>query len=144
MTPRPLTVAALLVAITVLVHAVGLVAIYAWLSRSHLTKEKRFWSATWLVIRVAWALLVVHIIEIGAWAIFYWRNHTMPDLESAVYFSGVTYTSVGYGDLVLTKPWRVLAPIEALTGLLMGGLSTGFFFALVTSLVAKVRRAEEP
>jgi hypothetical protein len=144
MSPRPLTVAALLVAITVTVHAVGLVTIYAWLSHSHLAKEKRFWSGTWLVIRVAWALLVVHILEIGVWAVFYWRNHTMPDLESAVYFSGVTYTSVGYGDLVLTRPWRVLAPIEALMGLLMGGLSTGFFFALVTSLVSRAKRAEGP
>jgi ion channel len=142
MSPRPLTAAALLVALTVIVHAVGLMLIFAWVSHSHLTKEKRFWGGTWLVIRVAWALLLVHVIGIGAWAIFYWRNHSMPDLESAVYFSGVTYTSVGYGDLVLSKPWRVLAPVEALTGLLMGGLSTGFFFALVSTLVAKSRQAE--
>jgi hypothetical protein len=129
MTPRPLTAAALLVALTVILHAVGLMLIFAWVVRSHLAKEKRFWAGTWLVIRVTWAL-------------FYWRNHSMPDLESAVYFSGVTYTSVGYGDLVLATPWRVLAPVEALTGLLMGGLSTGFFFALVTSLFGKARRQE--
>jgi Ion channel len=144
MSPRPLTSAALLVALTVIVHAVGLMAIFRWVSRSHLAEAKSFWGGTWLVVRVAWALLLVHVIEIGAWAIFYWRNQSMPDLESAIYFSGVTYTSVGYGDLVLLPPWRVLAPIEALTGLLMGGLSTGFFFALVTSLVAKVRQAEGP
>jgi hypothetical protein len=142
MTPRPLTAAALLVALTVILHAVGLMLIFAWVVRSHLAKEKRFWAGTWLVIRVTWALLLVHILEIGTWAIFYWRNHSMPDLESAVYFSGVTYTSVGYGDLVLATPWRVLAPVEALTGLLMGGLSTGFFFALVTSLFGKARRQE--
>ena len=144
MSPRPLTTAALRVALTGVVHAVGLMLIFRWVSRSHLAEAKRFWSGSWLVVRVAWALLVVHVIGIAAWAIFYWRSGSMPDLESAVYFSGVTYTSVGYGDLVLVRPWRLLAPIEALTGLLMGGLSTGFFFALVTSLVAKVRQAEGP
>jgi hypothetical protein len=41
------------------------------------------------------------------------------------------YTTVGYGDLVLPKPWRMLAPLEALTGTLMFGLSTGLFFAIV-------------
>jgi hypothetical protein len=34
-------------------------------------------------------------------------------------FRGVTYTTVGYGDLVLAKPWRVLTPIKGLTGALM-------------------------
>ena len=38
---------------------------------------------------------------------------------------------MGYGDLVLAKPWRVLAPIEDLTGILMCGLSTGGCFAVV-------------
>lgn len=59
----------------------------------------------------------------------------MPDAESAFYFSGVTYTTVGYGDLVLPKPWRLLAPLEALTGILMCGLSTGLFFAVVSQWI---------
>ena len=54
-----------------------------------------------------------------------------PDAEAAFYFAGVTYTTIGYGDLVLAKPWRMLAPIEGLTGILMCGLSTGVFFAVV-------------
>jgi hypothetical protein len=49
-----------------------------------------------------------------------------------LYFSGVTYTSLGYGDLMLPKPWRLLGPLETLTGILMCGLSTGLFFAVVT------------
>ena len=58
----------------------------------------------------------------------------MPDAESAFYFAGVTYTTVGYGELVLSKPWRMLAPIEALTGILMCGLSAGVFFAVLLRL----------
>jgi hypothetical protein len=45
----------------------------------------------------------------------------MPDLQSALYFSAVTYTTTGYGDLVLSKEWRLVGAIEALTGILMCG-----------------------
>jgi hypothetical protein len=55
----------------------------------------------------------------------------MPDLPTAFYFSAVTYTTTGYGDLVLPPEWRLVGGIEALTGILMCGLSTGFFFAVV-------------
>ena len=64
--------------------------------------------------------------------LFYYGRGFLPDAESAFYFSGTTYTTVGYGDHVLTKPLRMLAPLEALTGILMCGLSTGLFFALVS------------
>jgi hypothetical protein len=58
----------------------------------------------------------------------------MPDLQSALYFSAVTYTTTGYGDLVLSKEWRLVGAVEALTGILMCGWSTGFFFAVVSRL----------
>ena len=60
-----------------------------------------------------------------------WRG-SLPNAESAFYFSGVTYTTLGYGDLVLAKPWRLLAPIEGLMGVLMCGLSTGCFFVVLS------------
>jgi hypothetical protein len=65
----------------------------------------------------------------------------LPDIESALYFSGATFTSTGYGDLLLPKSVRLFAPLEALSGVLMGGLSTGMFFAIVMRWVSKwVRR----
>jgi len=56
----------------------------------------------------------------------------MPDLTSAFYFSAVTYTTTGYGDLVLQEEWRLVGGVEALTGILMCGLSRGLFFAVFT------------
>ena len=58
----------------------------------------------------------------------------MPDLQSALYFSAVTYTTTGYGDLVLAQEWRLVGAIEALTGILMCGWSTGFFFAAASRM----------
>jgi hypothetical protein len=48
--------------------------------------------------------------------------------------AGVTYATVGYGDLVLPKPWRMLGLVEGLTGILMCGLSAGLFFAVVSRI----------
>ena len=53
----------------------------------------------------------------------------------------VTYTTVGYGDLVLPQEWRLLGPVEGLTGILMCGLSTGFFFAVVSKFFLAARSA---
>ena len=58
----------------------------------------------------------------------------MPDLHTAFYFSAVTYTTVGYGDILLPVEWRGLAGAEALTGILMTGLSTGFFFMILSKM----------
>jgi hypothetical protein len=66
------------------------------------------------------------------WALFYFWEGCLPDADSAFYFSGVTYTTIGYGDVVLPKPWRILGPVEGVTGILMCGLSAGLFFATVS------------
>jgi Ion channel len=52
----------------------------------------------------------------------------VPDAESAFYLFGVTYATIEYGDLLLPKPWRMLGPVEGLTGILMCGLSAGLFW----------------
>ena len=49
----------------------------------------------------------------------------IPDLTLSAYFSAVTYTTTGYGDVVLREEWRLVGGIEALTGILMCGWSTG-------------------
>ncbi len=127
--------ACFLVAATVFVHAVGLTALLNDLLRKRVHPPTCFWPVSWLLIRVAWALIFIHVIEITIWALFYAWEECLPDVHSAFYFSGVTYTTVGYGDVLLSDPWRLFAPVEALTGILMCGLSTGLFFAVVSRLL---------
>jgi hypothetical protein len=122
-----------LVAVTVTVHAAGLAFMLNMLLRN-LQIPSRFWPIVWLLIRVTGWLILIHLAEISVWALFYLWADCLPDAESAFYFAGVTYTTVGYGDLVLPKPWRLLGPVEGLTGILMCALSGGFFFAVVTRL----------
>jgi Ion channel len=136
-------IAAVLVAISVAIHAVGLGVVLSHMFKSHAAPPTQAWRITLLLVRVAWMLILVHTIEICVWALFYVWEGCMPNAESAFYFSGVTYTTIGYGDLVLTKPWRMLGPIEGLTGTLMCALSAGVFFAAVNRIYSPALREDQ-
>jgi ion channel len=125
-------IAGCLVVGSVGIHTVGLSALLRTLVWSHALAKSGFWLVIGLMVGVTCWLLLIHLAEIFIWGLFYFWEDCLPDAQSAFYFSGVTYTTVGYGDLVLPKPWRMLAPLEALTGALMFGLSTGLFFAVVS------------
>jgi len=129
-----LLIAWCLLALTVTIHAAGVAAIARRVFGASFRPDTRLWPFTWLLVRVAWQLIILHVIEITLWAWFFWWQECLPDMESALYFSGVTYATVGYGDLVLPQEWRLFGPIEGLTGILMCGLSVSFFFAIVTKL----------
>jgi hypothetical protein len=120
-----------LLAATVSVNALGLAALIRLLQRTTAATPQTLWPVTWLLVRTAWALILIHGIGIALWAAAYLLLGVFPTAESAFYFSGVTYTTVGYGDLVLPPHWRMLGPLEGMTGILMCGLSGAFFFAVV-------------
>ena len=121
-----------LVATTVVIHSAGLALVLSHVLHHIVRPEARFWPITWLLIRIAWWLILVHTLEVAVWAFFFWWEECLPNVESAFYFSGVTYATLGYGDLLLPKEWRMFGPLEALTGSLMVGLSIAFFFAVVS------------
>ena len=116
-----------LVATTVLFHAAALGVMLNPVLRLTAQQEIRFWPVTWLVVRIAWWLIVIPLVEIALWGLFFWWQKFLPDAGSSFYFSGVTYATIGYGDLELPKEWRLFGPVEGLTGILMCGLSTGFY-----------------
>ena len=123
-----------LTALCVIVHAMGMTALLRWVNHAVARIGARFWFSTWLLVRVAGWIILMHLVEIAMWAFFYTWKHGMPDLQSALYFSAVTYTTTGYGDLLLPNEWRLVGGVEALTGILMCGWSAAFFFAVVTRM----------
>jgi Ion channel len=122
-----------LMALCVVIHATGVSSAVRWL-RYRTTAAGHFWLGTWLFIRLAGWIVLLHLIEITTWALLYVGKAAMTDLQSALYFSAVTYTTTGYGDLVLPPEWRLVGAVEALTGILMCGWSTGFFFVVVSRM----------
>jgi hypothetical protein len=125
-----LAVAFGLMAICVAMHALGMTVVVGWARDrgfSHTAGVGRF---SWGLIRVAGFTVLLHLAQIVTWAVAYTIGDAMPDFATAAYFSAVTYTTTGYGDWVLTPEWRLVGGVEALTGILMCGLSTGMFFAV--------------
>jgi hypothetical protein len=129
-----LLIALLLMAACVVVHAIGMVASLRWLNTRVARGGSRFWSTAWILIGTASWFIVLHLVEIAFWAFLYWLKAGMDDLQSALYFSAVTYTTTGYGDLLLPSEWRLVGAVEALTGILMCGWSAAFFFAIVSRI----------
>jgi hypothetical protein len=129
-----LTSGVLLVALTVGIHSLVL----GWcISRLRLDRgitTEGFLADTWLLSRLAVWAVFAHLLEISLWALFYVWQGVMPELETALYFSGVTYATIGYGDVIPPADWRLLAAMEGLTGILMCAWSGGFVFAVVSRM----------
>jgi hypothetical protein len=128
--------AVLLVSLTLLLQVSGVTTLIEWLKRvltRDVDKHGPAYSAS-LVVKSTVAIVLLHGLAVLLWAGFY-RSHCFPSWEVAFYFSASSYSTVGYGDVVLPSAWRLLGPLESFTGVLMCGISVSVLFALVTRLL---------
>ena len=132
-----LLVSVLLVALTVVIHAVGTTQWMHFIGRRFMGPDGRFKPKESLpvVMWTAVVLMLLHVIEVAVWAVAYLVLTPISSLvtfEQATYFSVVTFTTLGYGDITLAAhEWRMLSGIEALNGILLVGWTTAFLFAVV-------------
>ena len=92
------------------------------------------WYTAVLMIRFTSVTILLHLLQILLWAAFY-RLRCFRSWESCFYFSATSYSTVGYGDIVLPPVWRLLGPVEAIMGVLMCGISVSALFAIATRLI---------
>lgn len=83
-------------------------------------------------------------LEILLWAWVYRHVGAIQNLETSLYFSGITFTTVGYGDVTLAKCWQLLSLGEAVNGVLMAGWSTALLIFLVQRMMAFHLHMEDP
>jgi ion channel len=79
-------------------------------------------------------IMLLHMTEACLWAVYYYWRGFFESYETALYFSLKSYSTVGYGDVLLPQNWRLLGTIEAISGVLLCGLSAAFLFAIVNAL----------
>ena len=121
-----------LLAACVVVQSSGMLLLIFWLARIRdVLESPNVVRRMGLLLRLFVLIVVLHLVQVVLWALVFWEARQLPTLETAVYFSITTYTTVGYGDVVLGPDWRVLAGIEGLTGIILVGWSTAFVFAVV-------------
>ena len=125
-----------IVALTVILHALGTIGWVKHLARRYPEGRGlgRMRSAIHVLLTTVVVAIALHALQIAIWAIVYVMlvpTGEFQTMEQAIYFSFVTFTTLGYGDITLSEGWRMLSGIEALNGILLVGWTTALLFAVV-------------
>jgi hypothetical protein len=93
------------------------------------------WTDMAIVVLAISRMMAAHLVEIALWAVVFVICGEFHDFGIAYYHSAVNYTTLGYGDVVMSPSWKLLGPMEAANGVLMFGVSTALVFTLIQRLV---------
>ena len=129
-------IAACMMFATTAIHAGGMVLamqVFEW-RKDRLTKPMIRIS---MVSGVVILMFLASVLEVLVWALTYLALNAIEGFERALYFSMVTYTTLGYGDVVLIERWRLLSSFEAANGIIMFGWTTAIVIAAVQRLYFK-------
>lgn len=133
-----LLIGCVMVALTVIIHAVAtdrLVILLEKVGPGMFRVFRRLWKIPLLIVTVL-GVFLAHIFEIWLWAglYYYFEHDILKNFEDALYFSTVSFTTVGFGDIVLSSDWRLLSSFEAANGFILFGWSTAFIFEIISKL----------
>lgn len=144
---KEIAIAAAVVSVCLMVHVAGILLMARWLLRKrdelglNIT-NKHF--ALLLIVLFA-GVMSLHLTQTGLWALFYWKRGLFSDFETALYFSMVSFTTIGYGDVLLPRNWRLLGVVEGFSGVLLCGISTAFMFAVVNGMLQlRIQQRSKP
>lgn len=146
-----LLVASAMVTLTVMVHFLGLVALGAVVKRRlrAVPIPTTVLRQSGAVLFIILSLFALHMIEIWLYAWLYMVLGEFETLESALYFSTSTFTTVGFGDIYLDQKWRMLSAIQSANGFLLIGWSTAYLVSVMSivrdidSEIAQMRQRGE-
>ena len=120
--------------------ALGAEAIIALLTRRAVGVHIR--GNTLAMFALILMLLVGHLVQIAVWAIAFMAAREFAEFAVAFYHSAVNYTTLGYGDMVMSPRWRLLGPLEAAGGMLAFGWSTAVIVTVAIRLARVRHRAQ--
>ncbi|MBP9804891.1 MAG: two pore domain potassium channel family protein [Candidatus Accumulibacter sp.] len=78
-----------------------------------------------------------NLLQITLWGCLFLVLGEFSEFYEAVYHSGVNFASLGYGDIVMSKSWKLLGPLEAVNGVLMVGMSGAALVVMLQQLIKK-------
>lgn len=107
---------------------------YARIKLVHKDRDSQWFDIN-VLSGVMLLLLVGNFAQMTIWALLFLLLGEFGDFTTALYHSGVNYTTLGYGDIVMSEQWRLLGPLEATNGILMFGVSTAVMTAAVLDVI---------
>lgn len=130
-----ITIAFFMIMLTTVIHTIAMVLVFRIIRshKGHLNSHMNTTHIPWIGVTVL-LMMFASLVEVSLWAATYLMINAIDGFEKALYFSMVTFTSLGYGDVVLNESWRLLASIEAANGIVMFGWTTAVVIAVVQHL----------
>lgn len=131
-----LLLASLMVMLCVTVHFFGLVLLMRLLRKrvGRIGRTGGMFGHGLVILMVVHGLFLTHTIEVWAFALSYVALGAIGDFTTALYFSTATFTTIGYGDVVLPEEWRLFGAIEGAVGLILFGWSTAFLISVTVHM----------
>lgn len=134
-----LAIGAAMIAVCVLIHGIGLFTLRRLVDGEN--AQERFHSVRPLSLRgtgftllVVFAIIFTHFVEIWLFAFLYDYLRALPDFQEALYFSTISYATIGYNDASIAEQWRMVAALEGILGVILLGWSTAFFVRVLGRL----------
>ena len=135
-----ITIAAVLMLVTTLIHAVGMqIALGAVRNKKNRLRQRLCKAHSYAIGEVIIVMFYISLLEVWVWGIVYVALDAIDGFEKAFYFSMVTFTTLGYGDIVLDEQWRLLSSFEAANGIIMFGWTTAIVLYAVQHVYATKR-----
>jgi Ion channel len=122
-----------LLILTVIIHSAFTLAAVSAFGGDRLERMNRRWMRTTAVAALVLMMFFATLLHASAWAATYMVVDAIQGFEEALYFSMVTFTTLGYGDITLADNWRLLAAFEAANGCIMFGWTTAIVVAVIHS-----------
>jgi len=139
---QQLIIGSIVIAITIVVEAVFIVSAVRtlkhfgdWFERSRTTMK----MTAGLVAVTVW-LMLSHTVGVWLWAVVFLGLDVFHELEDALYFSAVAFTTLGFGDVIVEEPWRLLSGMSAANGLLIFGVSAAFLVEFMRRILEQDQR----
>ncbi|MFK7878585.1 ion channel [Roseobacter sp.] len=102
---------------------------------NHFSTDQSAKHQIFVVAALFTVLIGSHTLQIYVWAIMLWLIGALPGYEEPIYFTLVTYTALGYGDVVLTPAFRIFGAMISVTGLVMFGMTTAFLVGIFSRIL---------
>jgi hypothetical protein len=133
---RQFAIGAVLLVLTTIVHATCMAIAIRTTRMMHAERWGFHWLLTTVILTAGLVLMMftASILEAGMYAVTYVQLGAIRPFESAMYFSIVTFTTLGYGDVLVAEEWRILAATEAANGIIMFGWTTALIVNYVNRL----------
>lgn len=139
-----LMIGAIIISVTVVIHAIMCDFIFRFIeNKSHffIRLFKKSWKICVLIVSV-FMIGAALMADIWIWTILFYslEPSILEDIETALYFSTITFTTVGFGDIVLSPHWRLLSSCAAINGMILFGWSTAFLFEIMTTIYKPIEK----